>query len=332
MSTYLVNIVYYAVAAGGLSQVGINELRQQLTTANKDIASGVLTREVRITRTRSPELSQDLVARNPRLPAAMGLNQSFREKVTFDSARRIWRIDRQDLRPLPPIAAEDESLRKTISDNRVIITDLANNRIVLFSRDGTPDVMIAPLSANCSQAMPVNACVLSTDKWPAATQIVSEPHRDSIHQQLRITRQYQDHRTVTVVVPYQGWRYSESRWESREPRRVLSEIRADDFRQVNGVWYPFEYNERTYDSVTGELSLERCETVIDARFNIPIADEQFDLPIATGTVVADHAEGKYPLRSKTDGVLTLRNRAQFAQQVLNDNRMHARRLSSQPAE
>ena len=71
---------------------------------------------------------------------------------------------------------------------------------------------------------------------------------------------------------------------------LSQEIKADDFRLVSGVPYPFRYEERRWDS-KGGLANQELITVESAQFNVPVAKEDLQLQIPANTQVSNFVAG-----------------------------------------
>lgn len=77
--------------------------------------------------------------------------------------------------------------------------------------------------------------------------------------------------------------------------RLVAEMTTDDYRDVNGVPFPFKQGTRHYDR-TGKKIAERTYTFSDVQFNVKFSDEQFQVSVPAGTKVYDGVmQGVYTL-------------------------------------
>lgn len=98
--------------------------------------------------------------------------------------------------------------------------------------------------------------------------------------------------------PQLGFRFIRSTRTDPHGRRLGERI-ASDYRQVDGVWYPFRYEDRTFVKGTDQIAREEIITVDAACFEPPPA-EVFALEIPAGTRVYNWIgplRGTFTLRS-----------------------------------
>lgn len=95
--------------------------------------------------------------------------------------------------------------------------------------------------------------------------------------------------TVDWVVecdPALGYRFRTVR--SSRNGQVISEVIADDYRDVNGIPCPFAYIERRlYDD--GSFRTERQYAIQEAQFGVPLTKDDFKVYVPSGTEFTDAA-------------------------------------------
>ena len=91
--------------------------------------------------------------------------------------------------------------------------------------------------------------------------------------------------TVIICEPAKGYRLRSIRWSMAG--QVFREIVADDYKDVNGIPYPFSYITRQFNSQTGTLRLEHKYTIKRAEFGTKLSQDDFKIFITGRTPVAD---------------------------------------------
>jgi hypothetical protein len=99
--------------------------------------------------------------------------------------------------------------------------------------------------------------------------------------------------TVIICEPSIGYRLRSIRWSMAG--RVFKEIVADDYKDVNGIPYPFSYISRqfsregrlTADTQTGTLRFEHKYTIKRAEFGTKLSEADFKIFITSRTPITD---------------------------------------------
>jgi hypothetical protein len=84
-----------------------------------------------------------------------------------------------------------------------------------------------------------------------------------------------------ICDPAIGYRFRSIRWS--EQGRVTKEIIADDYRDVDGIPYPFLYVTRNFNKETGEVVREERFTIEQAEFGFEMDDNDLKVFIPKGT-------------------------------------------------
>jgi hypothetical protein len=89
--------------------------------------------------------------------------------------------------------------------------------------------------------------------------------------------------TVVTCEPSKGFRLRSIRWS--HSGKVSSEIIADDYREANGIPYPFSYTVRFLDGQT--VRNENKYTIERAEFGTNLSDDDFKVFITQRTPISD---------------------------------------------
>lgn len=86
-----------------------------------------------------------------------------------------------------------------------------------------------------------------------------------------------------------GCRFRRIQWHSADGRLVQEKI-ADDYRDVNGIQYPFLYISRSFDK-DGKISSERKYVMEKAQLGVDLSADDFKIFVPAGTQLIDAVEG-----------------------------------------
>jgi hypothetical protein len=89
--------------------------------------------------------------------------------------------------------------------------------------------------------------------------------------------------TTIVCDPAIGYRFRSIRWDMEGG--VFGEIIADDYRDVNGIPYPFSYISRTLDPRTGNVEREDKYAIKQAEFGIELPEEDLKVFVPKDTLI-----------------------------------------------
>jgi hypothetical protein len=84
--------------------------------------------------------------------------------------------------------------------------------------------------------------------------------------------------------PSLGYRFRRIQWYQGD--RLVKEIIADDYRNINGVPYPFLYISRSFDE-NGGILRERKQVVQEVELGIDLSEEDFTVFMPKGTIISD---------------------------------------------
>lgn len=86
--------------------------------------------------------------------------------------------------------------------------------------------------------------------------------------------------------------------------RLSREEIADDYRNANGVQYPFLHIERRFDPSSGKLKYEQKYTFEKVEFGVPLSADDFKIYVPIGALVEDLVTGR---KTNPDGSITMEN-------------------------
>jgi hypothetical protein len=242
----------------------------------------------------------------------MQANQTVqtRERLQFDSGRDVWKVQKADLRDIDALMARfsvPELQRDAVNQGGIVLVG-PKDYIIEFQPDSSaPSLSVLPLPAGISKQSrrpPLHTGVISSgslsgklgvsisqSQWegrPAVEVVVSGPV---------VTNRY-------VADPQLGYRFRQVTVKDDHDRRIR-EIMASDYRQVDGVWYPFRWEDRTFNQGSDQASTQEIIQVEAASFKPPPADT-FLLVIPAGTQVCN-AVGAYRsiFTLRTDRIIDL---------------------------
>jgi hypothetical protein len=130
----------------------------------------------------------------------------------------------------------------------------------------------------------VNERLLSEDKNPVLTEIDSN---GKSLLRIQLTVEAKDMRKGTGTIecdPSLGYRFRRIQWSV--DGHLTSETIADDYRDVNGVPYPFLYIDRSFDE-DGKIRSETKYVVEDAQIGVALSVNDFKIFVPAGTELTD---------------------------------------------
>jgi len=130
--------------------------------------------------------------------------------------------------------------------------------------------------------------LLSEDKNPILTEIDSNG-KSLLRIQLTVVGQNTSKGTIECA-PSLGYRFRRIQWSVNG--RLTSETIADDYRDVNGVPYPFLYIDRRFDE-DGKIRRETKYVIEDVQLGAELSANDFKIFVPAGAELTD------PILSKT---------------------------------
>lgn len=126
--------------------------------------------------------------------------------------------------------------------------------------------------------------LLSDDKNPTLTEIDSNG-RALLRIELAVKGQNATKATVKIDCdPLLGYRFRRIQWHS--DGQLIREIIADDYRDVNGILYPFLYIHRSFDK-DGKILRERKYIFEDVQLGIDLSVSDFKIFVPAGTQLTE---------------------------------------------
>ena len=119
---------------------------------------------------------------------------------------------------------------------------------------------------------------------------------------LRIT--YKSDRGTTIIdsIPSLGYvLYHKKSFDAKN--RLMREEVADDYRNADGVQYPFLHIEREFDPNSGELKYEQKYTFEKVEFGVPLSADDFKIYVPIGTEVEDFVTDKKTNPNGTETII-----------------------------
>lgn len=89
---------------------------------------------------------------------------------------------------------------------------------------------------------------------------------------------------MTVICdPSIGYCFRSIRWGTAD--RVFREVIADDYKDVNGVFYPFSYISRRFNTETGAPEQEDKYTIEQAEFGVEVSQDDLKVFVPKNTLI-----------------------------------------------
>ena len=155
--------------------------------------------------------------------------------------------------------------------------------------DAPPDLMLFKCSAPGRYYMfrlaslgIINEELLSEDLGPTLSEVNSDGQSLL---RIQLTRKGQNPRKETIDCdPSLGYRFRRIQWHSNG--QLIKETIADDYRDVNGVPYPFLYIDRSFDE-DGKIRRETKYVIEDAQLGAELSANDFKIFVPAGTRLFD---------------------------------------------
>jgi len=148
----------------------------------------------------------------------------------------------------------------------------------LFERPDPPDYMFELLSLGA-----IDRQLLSEDNKPVLTEIHSSG-KTSLLVNLTVEKARGLQEVKIECDPSMGYRFRRIEWRSNG--QLAKETIADDYRNVNGIPYPFRYINRRLDK-DGKVRTERKYVIESAELGVSLSANDFKISVPAGTVVTD---------------------------------------------
>lgn len=227
---------------------------------------------------------------------------SRRETRVIDLTRKRWRIDGTDTRDLPTVArnlgpgAGPEDITRTATlicgDRDHYVSYQPENRALAVHVTGHGEPPQIPLATG----------VIPVDLLARASASQIEPAGDDARGPHKATVRTTSTTVVYEIDPAPGLRFRAAEFSTPDGR-LLRRLRLSDYRNVDGVPFPFTQIEEVFNR-EGKLSREATFRVESARFNVEIPDSDFALNVPAGTAVSVLA-GPAPKAFTTRAEVTL---------------------------
>ena len=243
-----------------------------------------------------------------RLIAANGNTYRYKEEIDKIRKHRCTKIDAivdckaksvksvlTDLRDVDALLKENHlppEQKINVSESRIVLhqdtyemqftgADVSNGppELDIFERPDLANYMFRMSSLGV-----INKKLLSEDRIPTLTQI-DLGGRHLLCIQLTIKGQESLSATVKIECdPSLGYRFR--RIQRYSEGRLIAETTADDYRDVNGVPYPFLYVERSFDK-DGKICRETKYVFEDVKLGVDLSANDFKIFVPAGTDITD---------------------------------------------
>jgi hypothetical protein len=206
--------------------------------------------------------------------------------LVFDRSLDVWKVHEEDLRDLQELLLSAslpmEHWKDLCRTRDVIVTQ--DQQVLFYPARGTlliGERQLPPIGPHIYLPPP-----LATGVTPLIEQL-SEPTAELEESGLVRLVSYTGRRSgkhVFMCDPALNYKYRSARTVLHDGSRGHEEV-LDDYRQVNGVVFPFRQVRRNYRG----NQTTRTETVLvhSARFNEKIESAEFSLDLPAGTTVQD---------------------------------------------
>lgn len=276
-----------SLPASALTPEELQTLSQRHESAVK---SGVLTYTVQNTRSSVGVIPADILERFPGLDKVAEANRVIqtRETLTFDAQRGFWKLQKTDLRDTEALVRTfgvPEMQRAGVSQTQTVIVGPQDHMIRFSPEDGRPSLTIMPVPAQGSKQIPLRTGVISAgarSRQPAPALSEAQWHGRPV---VKVVISRPPSTSTYIADPAIGYRFRQVTVTDADAR-VLREIIASDYREVDGVPCPFRWEDRVFGPGSDQPLSEEIITVEAASFEAPAGDP-FSLRVPAGTEICN---------------------------------------------
>jgi len=237
-----------------------------------------------------PSMPERVLNIDPDLPARLDVNrmQRVREQLWFELATGRWKTEREDLRDVDRLAREIG-----LPESRLGLVSLTGSKIVgeknyfVTFKPGPPNAILAimPIPENAIREPSLHSGLIRFQALSRASLVTISEGQGECSSLTKVVVKWTSREATYYVDPQKGYRFQKAEYHDTEGKLLREKINLD-FRLVDGVWYPFQQKERQWNT-KGKLTREKVITIEEARFNIELAKEHFEINVPAGTSVTD---------------------------------------------
>lgn len=297
LSIYRLSLLIWIVllSAGQVSAITISELRQIISESQIDAATTahiVYTEEYNNNDNRSFGIEPNDVRYKPRI---INKHRQIKVDAIMDYATERVKSTMTDLRDIdkllkdndmPPEQKVNVSTTKTLLYHGNHVGSLLPGENFIHSKQSHFMLSEAPGPArymfeNLSSGVIFNN-ELSNDWNPTITE-VNRANQSLLCINLRSNKDNTLNGKIECD-PSLGYRFRRIQWYKGD--RLVKEIIADDYKDINGVPYPFLYISRSFDE-NGGIIRERKQVFQEVELGIDLSEEDFTVLMPKGTIISD---------------------------------------------
>lgn len=297
LSIYRLSLLIWIVllSAGQVSAITISELRQIISESQIDAATTahiVYTEEMHNYDNRPSTIDQNDIRYKPRM---INKHRRFKVDAIMDVATERVKSTMTDLRDIDKLLKENDmppeqkvnvSTTKTLLYHGNHVGSLLPSDNFIFSKQPRFMLSEAPGPArymfeNFSLGV-IYKNELSNDWNPTITE-VNKGNRSLLCINLTSSKENALKGKIECD-PSLGYRFRRIQWYQGD--RLVKEIIADDYRDINGVPYPFLYVSRSFDE-NGGILREKKQVVQEVELGIDLSEEDFTVLLPKGTIISD---------------------------------------------
>ena len=273
------------------SAITLSELRQIITHSQESVATAHLVYVEEFNENRPVEGDPNSI--DYKLETIRNHRNNKVDAILDYKIKRV-RFSQTDLRDVDALLKEyalPPEQRINVSESKFVAiqgtyemqfvgTDVSNGQaqLVLCER---PD--IANYMLKMRYLGVINNKLLSEGRNPILTEINSDGQSSL---RIQLTGKGQNAIKGTIECdPSLGYRFRRIEWSGPDGRLIRETI-ADDYRDVNGIPYPFFYIERSFDE-NGKVSKESRCIFENVQLGIDVSEEDFKIFVPTGTILTD---------------------------------------------
>ncbi len=215
------------------------------------------------------------------------------EEIIFDNDRQLWRVSVTDTRDRELLKSRmslsDEEL-KGVSRTRTVLGGLDGQRMIIYRPEReTAHFVQLPQGRTGRRKVPVEWGMIDENSLikPGASVENVVYEGDTCK---RVTVHGESESQVVVLHPRVRNRFREKTTVALNGS-VISRSIAANYRQVDGYWIPFHFEEHQWSRKTGQKQEFRITKVRSVDLKSPPAPGTFSLTLPVGTSVLDDING-----------------------------------------
>jgi len=282
------------LSAGQVSAITLSELRQIIAESQNDVAT-----------TAHLVYIEELNNNQP----LSGDENDVRYKIRMIHKHRLTKVDAildHDTELVRSTLTDLRDIDKLLKDNNLPPEQKVNviqSKILLYQGSYVGGLIPAANFSNMKQTQfilseapgparymfndlslgSIDRNMLSNDWNPKLTEVNGE---DESFLRIELTEKGQNS-LKRIIECDQSLGYRFRRILSYQDDKLAKEIIADDYRDVDGVPYPFLYICRSFDE-NGEILIERKQVFQNINLGIDLSESDFTVFLPTGTVITDY--------------------------------------------